>query len=167
MTGAANSASTWTQTGVPLDGMTRLAERLARAVEPGLVISLEGELGAGKTTFVRAFAVACGVEAEQVSSPTYVLVHEYFGRFPVYHFDAYRLGDSDRFLQLGVDEYFAGEGVCLVEWGNLVEPALPSDRLRLRIEHEQAGTRSLAFDARGPVSTRVLGRFRNDTAHMN
>jgi tRNA threonylcarbamoyladenosine biosynthesis protein TsaE len=153
-------ASTWSQAGVPLEGMSGLAERLARAVEPGLVISLEGDLGAGKTTFVRAFAVACGIEAAAVSSPTYVLVHEYFGRLPVYHFDAYRLGDADRFLQLGVEEYFAGDGVCLVEWGNLVRTALPPDLLRLLLDHDSAGTRSATLLAEGSRATRVLRRFR-------
>lgn len=153
------SGAAWSAEAVPLEEMTRLAQRLADVAEPGLVVSLEGELGAGKTTFVRAFAVACDIEPAAVSSPTYVLVHEYFGRLPVYHFDAYRLGEAERFLELGVEEYFAGEGVCLVEWGNLVRSALPADLLRLCLDHDAGGTRKVRLLAEGPRSRRVLERF--------
>lgn len=124
-----------------LDQTCRLAALLARFSVPGTIIALDGELGAGKTTFIRAFCSELGIPAEQVTSPTFVLIHEYEGSIPVYHFDAYRLRDSDEFLDLGVDEYLYGNGICLIEWAQRVADVLPVDRVSIRIsirsDHER------------------------------
>ena len=104
--------------------------RLADLLFPGAVVALIGPLGAGKTHLVRAIALGLGVaDARVVTSPTFVLIQEYEGRMPIYHFDVYRLrGDSD-FSDLGVHEYFEGDGVCLVEWADRAAGVMPAERL--------------------------------------
>ncbi|SIN86099.1 tRNA threonylcarbamoyladenosine biosynthesis protein TsaE [Singulisphaera sp. GP187] len=112
----------------------QLGRALAEVVSPGVVIGLVGPLGAGKTRFTRALAEALDVDPTCIASPTFVLIHEYEGRIPVYHFDAYRLPDADEFENLGVSDYFAGDGVCLVEWADLVLDRLPLNAWMIRIE---------------------------------
>src|SRR5919206_3537116 len=108
--------------------------RLGGLLFPGAVVALVGPLGAGKTHLVRAVAEGLGLrDGRAVSSPTFVLIQEYPARLPVYHFDAYRLSGPREFADLGVDEYFHGDGVCLVEWADKVEPTLPADHLRIEI----------------------------------
>ncbi len=104
-----------------------LGQALARQIRPGLVIGLVGELGAGKTRLVRAIAEALGADPHAIASPTFVLIHEYDSSPPIYHFDAYRLKSGDELDALGADEYFAGDGVCLVEWADRVANRLPSN----------------------------------------
>lgn len=105
----------------------RLGRVLADLVEPGMVIGLVGPLGAGKTRLVRAVAEALGVDPEAISSPTFVLIQEYDGRLPVYHFDAYRLPTPEAFEDLGVADYWDRGGVSLVEWADRVSELLPDD----------------------------------------
>lgn len=107
---------------------------LGAGLRPGTVVALNGPLGAGKTRLVRAIVAGLGGDPDVVSSPTFVLIHEYEARCPVYHFDTYRLGNVEEFVELGVQELFEGEGVCLVEWAERVEEALPEERLTVRIE---------------------------------
>src|SRR5271168_1876378 len=95
-------------------GTERLGQALAEVVAPGVVIGLVGTLGAGKTRLVRAIAEAMGVDPGSIASPTFVLIHEYAGRLPIYHFDTYRLNDSEAFDALGAADYWTdGDGVCL------------------------------------------------------
>jgi tRNA threonylcarbamoyladenosine biosynthesis protein TsaE len=103
----------------------QFARVLARLIEPGTVIGLVGPLGAGKTRLVRALAEALGVDPGAIASPTFVLIHEYDGRMPVVHCDVYRLRDGAEFEALGVDEYWTGGGVCLIEWADRVAGRLP------------------------------------------
>jgi len=112
----------------------RLGAALAEALPAGTTIALVGTLGAGKTRLVQAIALALGVAEGEVVSPTFVLIGEYQGRRPIYHFDAYRLRDDDEFLELGPDEYFESEGLTFVEWADRVEACLPADRIEIRIE---------------------------------
>ena len=111
----------------------RVGRALAAIVEPGTVIGLIGPLGAGKTRLSRDRRVVGG-RSPAIASPTFVLIHEYEGRFPVYHFDAYRLPSADAFDALGASDYWAGDGVCLVEWADRVRDRLPSDAWTVRIE---------------------------------
>jgi tRNA threonylcarbamoyladenosine biosynthesis protein TsaE len=119
----------------------RLGTVLASVIEPGTVIGLSGPLGAGKTRLVRAVAAALGVDPRAISSPTFVLVHEYEGRIPVFHFDAYRLGGPEPFEALGVADYWDAGGVCLVEWADLVRDVLPDSAWSIRIEPTGLETR--------------------------
>jgi tRNA threonylcarbamoyladenosine biosynthesis protein TsaE len=109
-------------------------QRLASHLFPGAVVALIGTLGAGKTHLVRAIAAGLGIaNPDVVNSPTFVLIQEYQARLPIYHFDAYRLASEREFADLGVHEYFAGDGVCLVEWADKVPTCLPKERLEIRI----------------------------------
>src|SRR5262245_48204892 len=105
----------------------RLGRALADLLKPGVVIGLVGPLGAGKTRLVRAIAEALGVDPQAISSPTFVLIQEYDGRLPVYHFDAYRLPAPEAFEDLGVADYWDSGGVSLVEWADRVTELLPGD----------------------------------------
>ena len=132
----------------------RLGAALAAVLQPGSVIALNGTLGAGKTRLVRAIATALGVAAERVTSPTFVLVHEYTdGRLPVYHIDAYRLKDDDEFLGLGPDEYFEADGLTFIEWAERVADCLPAERLDISIEVTGQEQRMVTIsDATGRLS---------------
>ncbi|KKO51031.1 tRNA (adenosine(37)-N6)-threonylcarbamoyltransferase complex ATPase subunit type 1 TsaE [Paenibacillus sp. DMB20] len=110
----------------------RLASWLAKKAQPGTVIGLDGDLGAGKTAFSQSFAKHLGV-AGVVNSPTFTIIKEYEGRLPLYHMDVYRLS-VDEADELGLDEYFFGEGVCLVEWSRLITELLPGEYLHILIE---------------------------------
>jgi len=117
-----------------LAGTEALGRRLGPLLFPGAVIALIGPLGAGKTHFTRAVAEGLNVRnPAAVNSPTFVLIQEYPARLPIYHFDTYRLASSRDFLDLGTDEYFHGDGVCLIEWADRFPEALPSERLEVRI----------------------------------
>src|ERR1019366_7212159 len=108
--------------------------RLAAHLFPGAVVALIGTLGAGKTHLVRAIAEGLDIaNSNVVNSPTFVLIQEYEARLPIYHFDAYRLQTEAEFADLGVHEYFQGNGVCLVEWADKVPTCLPRERLEIRI----------------------------------
>ncbi|GJI60110.1 tRNA threonylcarbamoyladenosine biosynthesis protein TsaE [Bacillus altitudinis] len=137
---------TWTTKGA--DETKRIAAALATLVMPGDVLTLEGDLGAGKTTFSKGFAEGLGI-TRIVNSPTFTIIKEYTdGRLPLYHMDVYRMEDAEE--DIGLGEYFEGEGVCLVEWAHLIEPQLPSSYLKiemLRTEREEE--RHLTFYAKG------------------
>jgi tRNA threonylcarbamoyladenosine biosynthesis protein TsaE len=137
----------------------RLASHLAQVLEPGTIVALVGNLGAGKTRLVRALCEALGVDRRAIASPTFVLVHEYEGRLPVYHFDTYRLRDPHDFLALGADEYLTGEGICLIEWADRVAAWLPADHLRIDIAVTGETTRDFVFTAGLPNATGLIKRL--------
>lgn len=111
----------------------KLARTLAAALEPGSVVALEGDLGAGKTTFAQAFAAGLGVRGT-VNSPTFTLIKEYEGeKCPFYHMDVYRLSPEEA-EELGLDEYFGGDGISLVEWASRIGDLLPGERLELVLQ---------------------------------
>jgi tRNA threonylcarbamoyladenosine biosynthesis protein TsaE len=107
---------------------------LAEVLPAGATVALCGALGAGKTRLVQAIAESLGIDRRSVVSPTFVLVHEYQGRRKIYHLDAYRLRDEDEFLALGPEEFFASDGLVLIEWADRVERCLPKDRVEIHIE---------------------------------
>lgn len=146
-------------------GTDRLGAALARVLEPGMTIALCGTLGAGKTRLVRSVAQAAGVDARQVSSPTFVLVHEYVGTWPIYHFDVYRLEDLQQFLDLGAAEYLASEGVCFIEWADRVSGALPDDSVRVEIAPTHETGREFCFRGNGPRSDQIVTRLARELEH--
>lgn len=127
----------------------RLGAALAEAIPGGTVVALLGTLGAGKTRLVQAFAAAHGVPRDEPTSPTFVLVNEYQGRLPIYHFDAYRLRDDDEFIELGPEEYFESNGVTFVEWADRVERCLPREYLEIRCEATGETERRFTLVGRG------------------
>ncbi|MBA2175812.1 tRNA (adenosine(37)-N6)-threonylcarbamoyltransferase complex ATPase subunit type 1 TsaE [Halobacillus locisalis] len=132
----------WTSTS-PEETM-QFAERLGKLLQSGDVCTLEGDLGAGKTTFTKGLGLGLGVK-RTINSPTFTIIKEYQGRVPFYHMDVYRLEDSDE--DLGFDEYFEGEGVCVVEWAHFIEEFLPEERLAIRIAYEDETHRTIVLEA--------------------
>jgi tRNA threonylcarbamoyladenosine biosynthesis protein TsaE len=116
----------------------RLGERLGRALQPGDVVALVGDLGAGKTQLVRGACAGAGVAEEEVSSPTFAIVQTYRGRLPVHHADLYRLADLDELHATGFMDLLAGDGALLVEWADRVAGWAPEEALVIQIE-EVAG----------------------------
>lgn len=147
-----------------LDGTRALGRRVAQRLAPGVTLALVGPLGAGKTHFVQAIAEALDVPEGVVNSPTFVLIQEYEGRLPLYHFDAYRLASEAEFADLGAHEYFASDGVCLVEWADKALGCLPADRIEVRIAPTGETSRRFAFDATGPRSQAIVDGLREGDA---
>lgn len=113
-----------------------LGKSLGEAAKPGDVICLNGDLGVGKTVFTQGFAAGLAI-TEPVNSPTFTIVQEYHdGRLPLYHFDVYRIGDISEMDEVGYEDYFFGEGVCLIEWSNLIEEILPDHMTSVTIEKD-------------------------------
>ena len=123
-----------------------LGRALASVAFPDRVIGLIGPLGAGKTRLTRAFAEAMAVDPSTISSPTFVLIHEYQGRLPIYHFDAYRLAGPDDFDALGASEYFRAGGVCLIEWADLVIDRLPPDAWLIHLTPDGPTSRTVVIE---------------------
>ncbi len=139
----------------------RLGQLLSDVLCPGITIALNGQLGSGKTHFVRSLCRGLGADPAQVNSPTFVLLQVYpDGRIPVAHFDSYRLADTDEFLAIGADEFLnSDEFLCVVEWADPVRDALPPDRLTIDITQTGCESREFLIRADGPRSTDVLTRL--------
>lgn len=138
----------------------RIAKQVGEAATPNLTIGLIGDLGAGKTCFVRGLAMGLGVnDGDAVTSPTFVLVHEYEGRLPLFHFDVYRLATPNQFSALGPEEYFLGGGVCVVEWADRVRDLLPIERLEIEIVHQSPTERRITLRAFGDLPAKLLDRL--------
>lgn len=112
------------------------AKELAKKAQPGELYLLSGELGTGKTVFAKGFAEGLGIK-DCVNSPTFTIMQTYEdGRLPFYHFDVYRISDCSEMYELGYEEYFFGQGVCLVEWAELISDLLPDDAICINIEKD-------------------------------
>ena len=111
-----------------------LGEKIGKSASPGQVYTLTGDLGVGKTVFTQGVAEGLGI-TEPVNSPTFTIIQEYeSGRMPFYHFDVYRIGDIEEMEEIGYDDYFYGNGICLIEWANLIEEILPEQIIEITIE---------------------------------
>ncbi len=116
----------------------QLGKKIGERAQPGQIYTLNGDLGVGKTVFTQG--VARGLEIrEPVNSPTFTILQEYEGgRLPFYHFDVYRIGDIEEMEEIGYDDYFFGEGICLIEWAQLIEEILPENVISVTIEKDPA-----------------------------
>ncbi len=129
-----------------VDDTLELAQNIESEKFPGMVICLNGDLGSGKTVFVKGFAGALGIE-ENITSPTFTIVKEYVnGEMPLYHMDVYRIDENEDF---GVEDYFNKDGVTIIEWAELIEDRLPAERLEINIKIVDENTRVLIFKPRG------------------
>ena len=135
-----------------LEETQALAMQLAALVEPQYTITLEGDLGAGKTTFTQSFAKGLGI-TRTVNSPTFTIMKQYEGRIPLNHLDVYRLEDSDE--DLGWDEIFYGDAVTIVEWAHLIEEELPAERLAIEITRIDDHKRKFVFKPMGTKYVRL------------
>ena len=114
----------------------QLGKKIGEKALPGQIYTLNGDLGVGKTVFTQGVASGLGIR-EPVNSPTFTILQEYDeGRLPFYHFDVYRIGDIEEMEEIGYDDYFFGEGICLIEWAHLIEEILPENVISVTIEKD-------------------------------
>ncbi|AMV60003.1 TsaE protein, required for threonylcarbamoyladenosine t(6)A37 formation in tRNA [Pediococcus damnosus] len=145
------------------DETEKIGDQLATSLKPNDVILLDGDLGAGKTTFTKGLAKGLGIK-RYVKSPTFTIIHEYReGRLPLFHMDVYRLEDGGG-DDLGWDEYFYGDGVSVIEWSQFIEEYLPDEYLRITISRndESDDQRILKFEAQGSRYATLLNDFKKD-----
>ena len=113
-----------------------VGRKIGMNAKPGQIYTLTGDLGVGKTVFTQGVAAGLGI-TEPVNSPTFTIIQEYEdGRLPFYHFDVYRIGDLGEMEEIGYDDYFFGQGICLIEWAELIEEILPEKRIEVTIEKD-------------------------------
>ena len=113
-----------------------VGKKIGENARPGQIYTLTGDLGVGKTVFTQGFAKGLGIN-EPINSPTFTIVQEYHdGRLPLYHFDVYRIGDITEMDEIGYEEYFYSEGVCLIEWGNLISEIMPENATYIKISKD-------------------------------
>lgn len=111
-----------------------IGEQIGREAKPGEIYTLNGDLGVGKTVFTQGVAAGLGIR-EPVSSPTFTIVQVYEeGRIPFYHFDVYRIGDVEEMEEIGYQDYFYGEGLCIIEWAQIIEEIIPENARHITIE---------------------------------
>jgi len=146
----------WTYRAADEAATAKLGLALADVLSAGSVVALNGPLGAGKTRLVQSLAAGLGADRQDVVSPTFVVIHEYPTKTPIYHFDVYRIQDDDEFLELGPDEYFESDGITLIEWAERVENCLPSERMDIVIQIENATERSFELSAHGSSYESIL-----------
>jgi len=120
-------------------------EEFAKSLRPGDVVAMRGYLGAGKTAFTRGVAAGLGLDA-RVSSPTFTIVNEYLGKVPLFHFDLYRLGDSEELFEIGWEEYLERGGICMVEWSENADDAMPRNTIYVNIEKTDETGRVITVD---------------------
>lgn len=137
-----------------------LARRCAAVLKPGAIVCLMGDLGAGKTAFVKGAAQALKIKGDQVCSPTYVLMNVYEdGRLPLYHFDLYRLGETQEIGALGYEEFLYGEGVSIIEWADRFGGLMPEECLIINIEHKKETKRKITLKACGESYEKILQKI--------
>ena len=130
-----------------IEDTMELAENIESEKFPGMIICWDGELGSGKTLFVKGFAKSLGIE-DNITSPTFNIVKEYqSGEMPLYHMDVYRLEDGDE--SIGFDDYFKSEGICIIEWAELIENSLPEERLDIKFRVIDEDTRIIKLTPHG------------------
>lgn len=126
----------------------KIAREIADSLNGGEFIAMYGDLGAGKTAFVQGLAKALGIN-NHITSPTFTIVNEYEGRLPLYHFDVYRIADPDEMYEIGYDEYVYSDGVCVVEWAELIEDLFPDKYYKITIlkdEEKDFDYRKIIFE---------------------
>ena len=145
------------------DDTISIAKRFAKFIKNGDCIVLTGDLGAGKTKFTEGFLSYYNLE-DEISSPTFNIVNEYLtSNINIYHFDVYRLADTDEFYAIGGEEYF-DKGICLIEWGEQIEDALPIDYIKINFEKsdENENIRILKIEAKGKKYEEILENLKED-----
>ena len=138
----------------------RLGRLVGQCSQGGAIVALYGELGTGKTVFVRGVAAGLGASPRAVSSPTFVLVHEYEGRWPLAHVDLYRIRDAAELEHVGLSEYLDGRSIVAIEWAEKAGPELPQDRLEVHLSYGGGVSRDILLKATGKGSRGLLVRVR-------
>jgi tRNA threonylcarbamoyladenosine biosynthesis protein TsaE len=141
------------------DATRALARRLGEACRGGEIITLVGPLGAGKTTFTKGLAAGLGIDPRDVTSPTFLLLHEHEGRLRLFHLDANRVADAEELAEIGARDAFREDSVVVVEWADRVTALLPADRLAVAIEYVDEDSRRLEFRPGGARHAELLARL--------
>ena len=137
-----------------------LGQKIARCLKPSTLVALIGELGSGKTTFTKGLSLGLGIKsADMVVSPSFVLLKEYKGKIPLYHFDLYRLNKIQDLEQLGYEEYFYGNGLNVVEWAEKAEELLPEDYLKVELSHRKINERLIKITSVGRKYKDLIKKF--------
>lgn len=137
-----------------------IGKRLGQLLRPSMIICLSGDLGTGKTHLTKG--IAAGLEIEDyITSPTYTLINEYKGRIPLYHFDVYRLENSDELNELGYQEYFFGSGVTVIEWADIINDVIPKDRLWIILHKIDGDKRRIIIDGAGEEYISLVEELKN------
>ena len=137
-----------------------IGRTLGTFLHAGAFLALFGDLGGGKTCFTRGVVAALTPgSAHLVASPTYAIMNEYPGPVPVYHFDFYRLASNDEVSELGFDDYFHANGICIAEWSERLGDTLPPDHLRITFVHDGGDCRKIVFEARGADCQALLAKM--------
>ncbi|SKA75418.1 tRNA threonylcarbamoyladenosine biosynthesis protein TsaE [Caloramator quimbayensis] len=123
-----------------------LGIKIGRVLNSGDIISLNGDLGAGKTQLTKGIAKGLEVE-DYITSPTFTIVNEYRGRLPLYHFDVYRINDIEELYEIGFDEYIFGNGISIIEWGDMISEILPKDIIKINIKKVDENIREIHIDS--------------------
>jgi tRNA threonylcarbamoyladenosine biosynthesis protein TsaE len=157
---SAPAAGTWRQLTKSAAETDRLGRALGKSARGGEVVALYGELGSGKTALVRGLAAGLGASPHAVSSPTFVLIHEYRGRLPLAHADLYRVESASELPYIGLSEYEDGRTVLAIEWADKAGGELPGDRLDVRLRHCGPAAREIELRPTGPQARRLLALAR-------
>ena len=136
-----------------------LGRAIGRQLGGGEFIALIGELGAGKTVLVRGIATGIGISSDQVTSPTFTLLHEYSGRLHLVHADLYRINNLEDLRSIGLEDYYSPSSAVVIEWADRMGPEMPEDYLRIHLTHGQRHTRLATIKAHGPASHTLLQRL--------
>jgi len=134
----------------------KMGKKLAALLRKGDIVCLFGELGSGKTTFTKGIAVGLHIRKEAVNSPTFVLMNEYDGRLPLFHFDLYRLEETPEILSIGYEEFLYGDGVAVVEWAEKLKRLLPKEFIRVAFSVKKENERLIEFSALGARPKKIL-----------
>ncbi|MDI7259514.1 MAG: tRNA (adenosine(37)-N6)-threonylcarbamoyltransferase complex ATPase subunit type 1 TsaE [Thermodesulfobacteriota bacterium] len=138
----------------------QVGKKIGQWLRRGDVVALTGELGAGKTQFVKGLAAGTGVyKTAYISSPSFMLINEYKGRIPFYHIDLFRLKEEKEAKELGLEEYFHGEGITAIEWADRIPSLLPEELLRIHIDYTGKQTRSIEIVAKGKRYEELIKKF--------
>jgi tRNA threonylcarbamoyladenosine biosynthesis protein TsaE len=140
----------------------RIGQMLGSRLEPGDLVCLYGDLGAGKTSFSYGIALGLEVKDQYITSPTFTFVNEYKGRIPFYHIDLYRLKDPEELEGIGFEEYIDSEGVTVIEWAERAEDELPDDRLSVYLSYVDEHSREIGFLAEGERYEKLLHDLSNE-----
>lgn len=136
-----------------------VGKRLGKLLSPGDVLCLTGELGAGKTCFVKGIADGLGIRGKNITSPTFIIVNEYRGKIPLYHIDLYRTGIIEDLRDIGMEEMVYGRGVTAIEWAERIKDRLPDERMDITLKWVDEKTRTIEMNALGRHHREVLERL--------
>lgn len=143
----------------------KIGKKISGYISPGDILCLTGQLGAGKTVLVKGIAKGLGIKNKTITSPSFVIIRQYAGRIPLYHFDLYRLGSPGDIFSLGYEEYLYGLGVSVIEWADRLDYLTPGQCLKIQLSIQSPGRRLLSFSARGKRYKELLGKINENFKH--